>query len=218
MMDGTTNGLSAADLALLNNSNNDVNGSWLWIFALFILFFGMGGNGFGGFNSNGQTLTDAIISTNGGYATQQSVSDQFNFAALERQNNETVAAVNQAKYDNINVMKDIQSQLQLQLSNLGTMEQAIGDKVQECCCSINRNIDSVNYNNAINTAAINANTTAQVQKVLDAITGNRMADMQNQINALELQNQLQTVVRYPSNTFYAVPSPCFNTGCGCGNI
>lgn len=209
MMDGTTNGLSAADLALLNNSNNDVNGSWLWIFALFILFFGMGGNGFGGFNSNGQTLTDAIISTNGGYATQQSVSDQFNFAALERQNNETVAAVNQAKYDNINVMKDIQSQLQLQLSNLGTMEQAIGDKVQECCCSINRNIDSVNYNNAINTAAINANTTAQTQKILDAIAGNRMADMQSQINALQLSNALSGVVKYPMSSAYYVGMPPF---------
>ena len=70
----------------------------------------------------------------------------------------------------------------------------------------------------MNTAAINANTTAQTQKILDAITGNRMAEMQDKINALELQNQLASVVRYPSNTFSAVPSPCFNTGCGCGNI
>ena len=70
----------------------------------------------------------------------------------------------------------------------------------------------------MNTAAINANTTAQVQKLADLITGNRMDDMQQKINALELQTQLASVVRYPSNTFYAVPSPCFNTGCGCGNI
>lgn len=120
MDNGTT--LSAADLALLSNNNMDGfgGGSWLWIFAIFILFFGMGNNGFGGFGNN-QSITDAIISTNGGYATQQSVSDQFNFAALERQNNETVAAVNQAKYDNINVMKDIQSALQMQLSGLGQM-------------------------------------------------------------------------------------------------
>ena len=90
--------------------------------------------------------------------------------------------------------------------------------IQQTSADINAGIAQNRYDAAMNTAAINANTTAQMQKILDAITGNRMADMQNQINALELQNQLASVVRYPSNTFYAVPSPCFNMGCGCGNI
>ena len=109
-----------------------------------------------------------------------------------------------------------------------SVQQAIANQ-NECCCStklllqegfagVNANIAQNRYDAALNTAAINANTTAQTQKILDAITGNRMADMQSQINALELQNQLASVVRYPNNTFYAVPSPCFNTGCGCGNI
>ena len=90
--------------------------------------------------------------------------------------------------------------------------------MSELGAGINANIAQSRYDAALNTAAINATTTAQTQKILDAITGNRMAEMQQQINALELQNQLASVVRYPSNTFYAVPSPCFNTGCGCGNI
>lgn len=89
--------------------------------------------------------------------------------------------------------------------------------MSEIGSGINANIAQSRYDAAMNTAAINATTTAQTQKILDAITGNRMADMQNQINALELQNQLASVVRYPSNTFYAVPSPCFSS-CGCGNI
>jgi len=80
---------------------------------------------------------------------------------------------------------------------------------------INAAIADAKYAAALNTASINENTAAQTQKILDAITGNRMADMQNQINQLELQNQLASVVRYPNNTFYAVPSPCFNNGCGC---
>lgn len=90
--------------------------------------------------------------------------------------------------------------------------------IQDVAANTNANIAQSRYDAAMNTASINANTTAQVQKVLDAITGNRMADMQQQINDLQLQNQLASVVRYPNNTFYAVPSPCFNTGCGCGNI
>jgi hypothetical protein len=195
-------GLSASDIALLSDKNGmSGEGGWFWILALFFLF-SMGGNGFG-FGNNAQSLTDAIISTNGGYATQQSVNDNFNFSALESQNRDIIGAVNQAKYDNISVMKDIQSQLQLQLSGLATMEQGIGDKVQSCCCETNRNIDSVKYENAMNTAAINANTTAQTQKILDAIAGNRMADMQNQINQLQLQAATCNVMRFPNQWTYA---------------
>lgn len=85
---------------------------------------------------------------------------------------------------------------------------------QQCCCNILRAIDGVNYNNAMNTASINANTTEQTQKILDAITGNRMADMQNQINQLQLQQAMAGVVRYPNTFAYnAGPSPF--CGCGC---
>lgn len=80
-------------------------------------------------------------------------------------------------------------------------------------CSVQRAIDGVNYNNALNTAAINENTTAQTQKILDAITGNRMADMQNQINQLQLQQAVSGVVRYPSaSTYYAGTNPFCNCG------
>ena len=64
----------------------------------------------------------------------------------------------------------------------------------------------------MNTAAINANITAQAQRIIDTITENKMAEMQNRINQLELQNQLQNVVRYPSGyTYNAGQSPF----CGC---
>ena len=90
--------------------------------------------------------------------------------------------------------------------------------ILETSAGINAGIAQNRYEAAMNTAAINANTTAQTQKILDAIQGNRIADLQDKVNHLELQNELASVVRYPNNTFYAVPSPCFNTGCGCGNI
>jgi hypothetical protein len=80
-----------------------------------------------------------------------------------------------------------------------------------------RNIDGVSYNIAQSTAEINANTTAGIQKVLDAICGNRIADMQNQINALQLQNAVSGVVRYPNGmTYNAGTSPFCGCGCNCG--
>ena len=39
---------------------------------------------------------------------------------------------------------------------------------------------------------------AQTQKILDAIMGNRMADMQSQINALQLQAATANVLRFPN--------------------
>lgn len=85
-----------------------------------------------------------------------------------------------------------------------TEGRAIQSQLAECCCTTQRAIDSVKYDNAMNT-----------QKILDAICGNRMADMQNQINALQLQNALCGVVRYPNaTTFGAGPNPFFG-GCGC---
>jgi len=62
-------------------------------------------------------------------------------------------------------------------------------------------------------AATNANIVAQNQKILDAIMGNKMEDMQNRINQLELQNALQGVVRYPNGYTYTAGT---NPFCGCG--
>ena len=66
------------------------------------------------------------------------------------------------------------------------------------------------------TASINENTTAQIQKVLDAITANKIEAMQNRINQLELQNQLGNVVRYPNGFVYNAGQSPF-CGCGCNN-
>ena len=99
------------------------------------------------------------------------------------------------------------------INNLTAMQA----NMQNCCCETQRAIDGVNYNLASQSAAIQANDTANTQKILDAITQNRMADMQNQINALQLQNAVCGVVRYPMATTYTSGSNPF-CGCGCSSI
>lgn len=226
-------GLSASDVALLNKDGGMWgDSSFFWIFALLILANG----GFGGWGNN--SFANAIgyenLATSNevqrGFDNQNSMANQRDIlAAVNAGAAQSVAATNQIYHDVVGYVGDKYDELARDIYNVGSgVQQAIANQ-NECCCStkmlvselgagINANIAQSRYDAALNTAAINANTTAQTQKILDAITGNRMADMQQQINALELQNQLASVVRYPSNTFYAVPSPCFNTGCGCGNI
>lgn len=212
--------LSASDVALLNRGDGMgwADSSFMWIFALLVL----AGGGFGGFGNNG--FANAIGYQN--LATQNDVQRGFDTAALQDQSRDilaavnsgtaqSVAATNQAKYDNINVMKDIQMALAAQIGDVRAIEQSLSAQQSECCCNTLRAIDGVNYNAAMNTAAINANTTAQTQKILDAITGNRMEDLQNRINQLELQNATANVLRYPNAwTYNAGMSPF----CGCGGF
>lgn len=225
--------LSASDIALLNDKNNSWgDSSFFWIFALLILanggFGGFGGNNFA--NAIGYENLATSNEVQRGFDNQNSMANQRDIlAAVNAGTAQSVAATNQVFHDLVGYVGDKYSELDrdVLMVNAG-IQQSIANQ-NECCCGtkllmteigngINANLAQNRYDAALNTAAINANTTAQTQKILDAITGNRIADMQQQINALELQNQLATVVRYPSNTFYAVPSPCFNTGCGCGNI
>lgn len=85
-------------------------------------------------------------------------------------------------------------------------------------CNILRAIDGVNYTSALNTASINANTTAQVQKVLDAISANKIEELQSKVNKLELAQAVAGVVRYPTSTTYSGGmNPFCNCGCN-GNI
>lgn len=101
------------------------------------------------------------------------------------------------------------------LRNFNTLQAQLAD----CCCTIQRGIDSVNYNGAINTSNIIQAQERGTQKILDAICGNRMADMQNQINQLQLQAALCGVVRYPNAiTYNAGTSPFFGGCCGTCNI
>jgi hypothetical protein len=89
--------------------------------------------------------------------------------------------------------------------------------IMDSTASINAGIAQNRYDAALNTAAINANTTAQVQKVLDTIQGNRIDELQNKVNQLELMNATANVVRYPSaSTYYAGNNPFCGSGCGCG--
>ena len=99
--------------------------------------------------------------------------------------------------------------LQNGLSNIGyEMLRNFGmtqSQIAQCCCETQRAIDGVNYNGAINTAAINANTTEQTQKILDAFTGKTIADMQNQINQLQLQNALCGIPKTNPYGYYMAP-------------
>ena len=178
---------------------------------LALLFLGNGGGfGFGG-NGNSNAIQADV---NRGFDNQNLQAQTRDIlGAVTGGTAQTIAASTANASNAINAIKDGNAALIREFGNVETALTALSGKQQECCCEILRASDGINYNNAINTAAINANTTAQTQKILDAITGNRMAEMQNQIDQLRLSNSLAGVVKYPqAMTYGAGPSPF----CGCG--
>ena len=204
-------GLSTGDLALMER-NNGFGGdgmAFMWIFALLILAGG-GFGGFGGFNRGygdyGQFATAA---------SQQEILFGQQFQGLDNKIDRLSNGICDATFALNNSIKDGNAAVTGAIVNEGRGLQA---QLADCCCTTQRAIDAVNYNGAINTASINENTTAQIQKVLDAISTNRMADMQNQINQLQLQNAMCGVIRYPMATTYGAGSSCFSHNCGCGTI
>ena len=173
----------------------------MWIFALLILLL-IGGGGFFGGNRviNGEPVTEAGLC------------NAMNFNNLEN----SVGRLNDNLTNTYIGLQNGMCQMGYEtLKNFGTTQ----NQIAQCCCETQRAIDGVNYNGAINTAAINANTTAQTQKVLDAIQQNKIESLQAQVNQLQLQSAMCGVVRYPNATTYTSGvSPfwnqsCCNTGC-----
>lgn len=194
---------SPADLAAVNNSRDNglFGNDSIWVFAILALLWG--GNGFGGRNGFPSD-----------YARQSDVVYTSAFNQLQDENNAIRGDIQRVGYDNMTVIKDASYN---NLSEIRDLQSQVTDgfsSQQKCCCETLRAIDGVNYNGALNTASINATTTAQTQKILDAISANKIEALQGKVSELQLAQAMQGVVRYPSSWAYnAGPSP-FCPGCG----
>lgn len=160
------------------------------IFALLVLL-GIFNGGFGGFGGNGNTNT-LSADMQRGFDNQNTMAQTRDIlSAVTNGTAQTIAASTQNASNAISAIKDGNASLIREFGNVETALSGVAGQMQQCCCETLRSIDGVNYN-----------TTVQIQKVLDAIAGNRMADMQNQINALQLQNAMSGVLRFPNAWTY----------------
>ena len=217
-----TDNLSLADIAAVTDREHGYDGMWgggsLWV--IIFLIFAMMGGGFGGFGNRGcapagEPVTEAGLCSAMNFNNLENAVGRLgdNQAAIARQTDNAIAQIG---YQSAQLSNQTQRDLcQGFASTVAAINQARFDN-QSCCCETQKTLEGVNYNVSQSAAAINANTAAQTQKILDAIACNRMADMQNQINQLQLQSALCGVVRYPvASTYSAGCGPFFGSQC-CG--
>lgn len=206
-----------------NNSNRgngfDGDGAFSWIFFLFFLLaWGNGYGGFGGFGNNGGGVA--------GMTYLNGISNDFIYTNL---NNTLGQGFTQLTNQNFGISKDIQAGVS-QLSNgicsstykLTSDINNVGNKIQNCCCETNRNIDSVRYENAKNTCDIinnaNMNTrdllesnNAQTQRIIDYLTNQEIQSLRSELQSAQmaLQNNAQTANII--NQLKPVPIPAYLT-------
>jgi hypothetical protein len=199
-------------------------GGFIWAFLIFALLMGNGGFGFGNGNGNSNAIQNDI---NRGFDSQNLQNQTRDIlSAVTNGTAQSVAAANQVYHDLSTNISDKYSELARDVAGVGAgVQQAIANQCQlngdlklqiaETGSGINANVAQTRYDSALNTAAINANTMAQTQKILDAISQNKIEALQGKINQLELQNAMCNVVRYPNAyTYNAGSGPFCNCGCG----
>lgn len=220
--------MSPSDVAVMMKDNDGWgNGmGFMWIFALLILANG----GFGGWNNNG--FANAIGYEN--LATSNEVQRGFDNQNSMANQREILAAVNGSSLQNMQnsnqnaqyitgQVMDKYNELERDIQTIALGQQQGIANQSECCCNILRALDGVNYNNAMNTASINANTIAQTQRILDTLTNNEMQRLRDENQSFRtaqmlnpIENRLNMIPTYPNTFAYNAGSNPF-CGYGCGN-
>lgn len=164
-------------------------GCGMWVFALLILLL----IGNGGFFGNNETANDAL---------QQEVLYNQHFNALDNKIDGLSSGIADATYA-IN-------------NSVLTEGRALQTQVADCCCTTQRNLDSVRYDNLQNTNTISAAVHAEGEATRALIKENEIQSLRDKVQALELAQATATTVKYPTAMSYAYnANPFCSGGCGC---
>ena len=243
-----SNGYSLADIAAATGRNNDGvfgdNGGAWWIIILFLFVFcGWGNGNWGGFGGNqgSASVYEGYVLSNDMSMLSRQMSDGFN--SQERKLDSISNGLCDGFYTQAQLVNGVNTNILTSGNNITNAISDLGYRQQDCCCQIQRAIDSVNYNMATNTCSITNNATQNTRDIIDVvnnnyralhdeIVANRIEDknaqiqaQQNEINALRLaasqakqNNYLINELKPCPNPAYIVPNPyCnYNNSCVCG--
>ena len=183
------------------NDGFGFGGGGLWLFAILALLWG--GNGAFGGNGNSNAIQADV---NRGFDNQNLQAQTRDIlSAVNSGTAQTVAATNQTFHDMLGVFADKYNEITRDIGSIQVAQANALANQNSCCCETLRAIDGVKYDNLVNT-----------NKILEAMSANKIEELQAKVNALELANAVSGVVRYPmASTYSAGMSPFCNGGCGC---
>ena len=199
-MDG--NGmLSASDVAMLTGNNNGWGdgGAFMWIFALLILANGGFGNWGGAGNGN------AIqADVNRGFDNQNLQAQTRDIlTAVNNGTAQNVAATNQTFHDSLAAIQNLYNETARDIAALGVGQANLLANQNNCCCT-------TKYDTAMQLAGVE-------QRIMAKMDANKIEELQNQVNQLQLAQATAGMLRFPNSwTYGAGQFPPIFGGC-CGN-
>jgi hypothetical protein len=211
----TTESMSAADLAAVcgNNKNNDCGGMWGGDWLAYLVLFALFGGGFGGFGGfGGNSILPWLLFGNNGFgggnygcspcATQADLAAGFNNSTvlnnLDGIENSLCQGFNGINTALLQGFAGVDNAVCTLGYNLQGGFNTLGHQISDCCCTTQRAIDSVKYENATNTCAIQntiQNTTRDIidnanansRAILDFLTQDKIATLTAENQALKFQ-------------------------------
>lgn len=216
------------------------NGDWIWAFLLFALI-GNGGWGFGGGYGGGRggVGENYVLATD--FATIERKLDGVNnglcdgFYAQNTNMLNGFASIQSALCQGFNGLQQTAMQgfhgVDNAVCTLGYNMQsgfnALGHQISDCCCTTNRNLDSIKYENAKNTCDIIRAGQDNTRAILDYLTGEKISSLQAENAGLKAQISNDRQSAYIIDKLSPCPSPAyvvqapskvnFPTDC-CGNF
>lgn len=205
-MDG--NGLSVADALALGRDGNgmfgDGNGSWIF-FLFFLLAWGgnFGNWGGNGMNSTASAYTDSAIQR--GF-DNQAVMNKLN--GLESGLCDGFYAVNTSLLNGFNgTQQAINNVAVAGMQNTN----ALASQLADCCCTTQRSIDAVRYENARNTCDIVNAIKADGDATRALMTQNEIQSLRDQLQTANFQLSQQAQNATLISTLRPTPIPAYQT-------
>lgn len=180
-------GIGLGDLLAVMNSreNSGWGGSWIWLIFLFGIFILFSGGGL--FNRDHYNA-----------ATTAFTGTEFTLNNIERQ----VQGVQQGICDStyalnttlLNNRYELGKDLCQGFNGVNHNLSQLGYEMQNCCCETQRAIDNVRFENAKNTCDIITAGQANTQRIIDAMTQDKIEALRTELQSaqLALQNNAQT--------------------------
>ena len=176
------------------------NSAWV----ILLLFFLIGGNGWNRNGDYGQYATAA---------SQQDILFSSKFSALDNKIDRLGNGIADATFSLNNSIKDGNAMVAGRVVDEG---RAIQSQIAECCCTTKEQIAQVRYDMAnFNNAQLTA-IHAEGEATRGLMQQNKIEELQQQINALQMQNAMSGVVKYPMASTWSMGSNPFcptTTGC-----
>lgn len=186
-------GLSASDIAAINNGNG-MNGGYWWIW-IFVLLFGMNGGGWG----NNAAMQNAF--------TRSDMTDGFNWNNINRGITQLGNGLADLGYASLNQSTGINQNIMQQTATLTQGIANLGFQSQQNTCEI---VNAIHSDGEATRALMTQNT---IQCLRDQLQEAKLANSQCAQNAYLLNNLRPTPIpAYITSSPYA----SVNGGCYCG--